>query len=365
MIFAVFNTFFLIGLCPPGTKTQLLNRSHRRRFPDQSYAFMPFCVKCSEGYYQPEYNQTICRKCPLHFTSLPGSTTLDSCYLPQSFQPCTEHLNQCGNQGRCVKSLAKTYYYCKCKAGFYGWRCEHQIDPCLSGPCFNDGECKPNRNHFTCKCSKEFSGNYCELPTPKCHLMDFCQNNGKCTEKPNGEAKCVCKSGFIGDRCEINHDYCADLACEHGNCEFSHKGLICKCHPGYLGSRCHLKPCDYMPCPENKECVNVLSKAVTRASFACECKTGFTGVDCAVKIDPCEPNPCENNGVCEAIGINGTISNYKCTCQMYFFGSQCETLLRPDFELHFEQTGVANYIELEGRASNITEVCLLILMNLV
>lgn len=346
----------LIDLCPPGTKTRLLNSSQRHRYPDQSMVFMPFCITCGEGYYQPEHNHTLCWQCPENYTSLPGSKSIDECYLPKSIQACQLEWNQCSNQGSCVKS-SNEMYHCKCKGGFYGWRCEHQIDPCLSGPCFNDGECHSNGSQqFTCKCSTQFEGTLCELSVPKCKL-DFCKSQGQCLELPNGEAQCICQTGFVGQRCDIKHDHCADLSCEHGKCDYSRKGLECKCDEGYLGKRCHLKPCDYSPCNENMKCINILSKETNRSSYMCECKTWFTGIDCRIPINPCEPNPCQNNGVCKAIESDENHSKFVCTCPIYFFGASCETLITPNYEMHFEQAGIANYVELGGPKWNLTEVC--------
>lgn len=320
---------------------------------------MPLCPRCDEGYYQPNYNRTACQKCPPNFTSPSGSKSLQDCFLPKSRQACTVDLNWCENQGQCVRSAAAVFQ-CKCPAGFYGWRCEHQIDPCLSGPCVNHGVCQSNGSQFVCKCANEYEGPYCEEPVSKCRL-GYCQNNGTCNELPNGEAECVCAEGFVGEQCHIRHDYCADLNCEQGDCVSARGGFVCKCRPGYLGRRCHLQPCDYSPCPRNKECVNIMSNETSRSSFSCQCPAGFSGADCAVKLrprDPCDPNPCRNNGQCEATtNRRGRLSPaFTCTCPYYFFGALCETLITPDFVLHFEHAAVGNYIEVPGPIRNLSEV---------
>lgn len=48
--------------------------------------------------------------------------------------------------------------------------------------------------------------------------------------------------------------------------------------------------------------------------------TIIIGATCNVKIDPCSPNPCKNNGVC-------TISNgaATCDCPSTYTGTRCET----------------------------------------
>lgn len=317
---------------------------------------MPNCPKCPEGYYQPYYNQKSCQKCPLNHKSPPGSKSVDACFLPVSYQACSADLNRCENQGQCVKS--DTLFHCKCNPGYYGWRCEHQIDPCLSGPCVNSGVCQSNGSQFTCNCSKEFEGPFCEEPISKCRL-GYCQNNGVCNELPNGEAECVCADGFVGEQCEIRHNHCANLICEHGECHNTRSGYSCKCNPGYLGRRCHLQPCDYSPCLGNRDCINTLSNVTTRSHYSCQCKEGFTGAECNVKLkprDPCASNPCHNKGICEPIQRRGKLSGFTCTCPYYFFGTLCETLITPDFKLQFERAEVSNYVEMAGPVRNLSEV---------
>lgn len=55
-------------------------------------------------------------------------------------------------------------------------------------------------------------------------------------------------------------------------------------------------------------------------SIRCECPDGYTGEDCATRINYCENSPCLNNGNC----IN-QMYNYTCNCPMLFTGRNCET----------------------------------------
>lgn len=346
----------ITAVCAPGSIKRLLSPLERRRYPDQPYSLMPFCIECGEGYYQPEHNQAECLQCPTDHTSLIGSKAITDCYLPELHKSCTQKQNLCKNQGSCIASSDKTSY-CKCKFGFYGWRCEHQINPCLSGPCYNNGKCQPFANQYQCKCAKEFQGHNCEIPVPKCQL-NFCQNNGKCFDLANGEAQCACKTGFAGKQCEIKHDHCADLSCKNGNCIYSVNGPKCKCHSGYMGRRCHLKPCDYMPCPKTMECKNTMSKETSLSSFKCECNRSFTGEDCTIKINPCLSDPCQNNGICESVKTPKSLAEFSCTCPQYFFGALCETFISPDFEMHFDEPRIGNYVEITGPTLDLQEVYL-------
>ena len=41
-------------------------------------------------------------------------------------------------------------------------------------------------------------------------------------------------------------------------------------------------------------------------------------------VDPCSPNPCENSGTCQQIGING---DYRCTCSPGYTGVDCQSMI--------------------------------------
>ena len=46
--------------------------------------------------------------------------------------------------------------------------------------------------------------------------------------------------------------------------------------------------------------------------FRCECASGYRGINCNQKFDPCLSHKCENGGVCE---INKQSSiGYQCNC---------------------------------------------------
>lgn len=327
-------------MCPPGTKRRLSNKK-------QKILLMPHCVTCGEGHYQDRYNQPVCLKCPINQTSPSAATSRSECYLPKSHEACTMQSNQCENQGQCVL-FSDQRYHCKCTDRFYGWRCTKQMNPCLSGPCFNEGLCHPNGNQFTCQCSSDFEGDYCEVPVSKCQL-GFCLNNGKCNKLPNGEAQCVCSFGFVGDRCEISQDQCS-LDCKHGKCVNSQNGAFCKCHPGYLGRRCHLQPCDTSPCPKNEVCINLKDPLTTFRSYSCQNR---------ITQNPCKPNPCRNNGDCLINRRKGGPMAYTCICPFYFFGDRCETFIRPNFELHYKNADVGNYVQLPGPTRDLKEVSLI------
>ena len=43
--------------------------------------------------------------------------------------------------------------------------------------------------------------------------------------------------------------------------------------------------------------------------FSCNCRVGFEGKHCELKIDRCKSNPCSNHGQCIS-----SIGDFKCNC---------------------------------------------------
>ena len=102
-----------------------------------------------------------------------------------------------------------------------------------------------------------------------------CKNNGGCLNY-FGEAECICVNDFTGDKCEIPPE---------GN--------------DYISSLIHNL--------NNHKCEYTIT-AVVRSFILI---TGY--------VDPCQPNPCENNGICS--NKNG---DAECNCVDGFTGLACE-----------------------------------------
>jgi hypothetical protein len=76
--------------------------------------------------------------------------------------------------------------------------------------------------------------------------------------------------------------------------------------------------CASSPCQNGATCYDFPGN-----TFLCECQTGYAGNLCSVKINYCDPNPC-NLGTCSS----NRPGDYLCTCPAKYSGVNCEILLR-------------------------------------
>lgn len=62
------------------------------------------------------------------------------------------------------------------------YRCETEIDECLSNPCQNNGTCIDNLGYFECKCTEDYVGDHCEqLRQVTCENQP-CKNDAVCKD---------------------------------------------------------------------------------------------------------------------------------------------------------------------------------------
>lgn len=98
-----------------------------------------------------------------------------------------------------------------------------------------------------------------------------------------------------------------------------------RCHPP-VKFQLHVEILD-CPCLNGGSCHNNSSNYalneidVKPSYYACQCKTGFTGKNCNVQINKCDPNPCVN-GDCVNNLIDSS-SSYSCQCFHGYTGYYC------------------------------------------
>lgn len=100
-------------------------------------------------------------------------------------------------------------------AGFQGVNCEQNIDDCPGNLCQNGAQCIDGVNAYRCKCSPNYTGEFCENDIDECSTRSVCQNGATCTNTHGGYS-CICVNGWTGPDCSENIDDCADAACFNG-----------------------------------------------------------------------------------------------------------------------------------------------------
>lgn len=150
---------------------------------------------------------------------------------------------------------------------------------------------------FEVRCAENFTGYDCSTLCPDfqscaecglpdfsgqfCHISSNCSacngSNVMCVHSANGNFLCMCETGFTGEDCETEIDYCIGVTCsDNGHCQNSMASFSCMCNEGYTGILCEVEvdECESITCSGHGRCVDSLD------SFACECDEGFTGMLC-------------------------------------------------------------------------------------
>lgn len=73
------------------------------------------------------------------------------------------------------------------------YRCEGDVNECLSDPCNRPGtqDCVQLVNDYRCDCKPGYMGRHCEIKLNYC-ATNPCLNGGVCTTNPNGTPFCIC-----------------------------------------------------------------------------------------------------------------------------------------------------------------------------
>jgi hypothetical protein len=240
----------------------------------------------------------------------------------------------CANGGICNSNNEFNAIECQCAPGFTGDRCEETLNnACESNPC-KYGTCTnlvDDMDAYVCKCSNGWTGANCdELLT--CSIDSECVSNNTLSVKysfADNRCICVCKHGFEGNDCSVDHDDCDQLkpefVCQNGGKCIDKVGTYdCECPSGFGGMFCEqkLKGCAMNPCKFGK------CEEDNFSIFKCNCDTGYSGDLCATPIDLCSSNPCQHNARCHNLipTINSTQHDFFCECPPDF-GDASKTCL--------------------------------------
>lgn len=259
---------------------------------------------------------------------------------------CEMNIDDCGpqtclNHGKCIDGINN--YTCDCfDTGFTGYHCEENIDECNSQPCINGATCEDEIKAYRCHCHSGYTGKRCEIDINECESSP-CKYGGECLERSTQAQyksikpmipeifthefnyanasgyECMCKTGTIGENCEINIDECASNPCYEGTCKDKIGKYECECNKGFEGVNCQhdIDECSrYKPC-EHGTCMD------GRADYYCSCEQHWGGKNCTVELIGCRNNLCQNNGVCKPYLINETEHKFNCSCPDGYHGDTC------------------------------------------
>lgn len=102
----------------------------------------------------------------------------------------------------------------------------------------------------------------------ECSDSSICNANARCYQYVTGVPTCVCRPGYSGN--------------------------------GYGENGCtavQMDPCTNLRCRNGGTCVRNDTTAF------CQCPRGTGGALCDITNNPCNPNPCQNNGNCTRFGM--------------------------------------------------------------
>uniref|UniRef100_A0A3P9MR60 Milk fat globule-EGF factor 8 protein b n=1 Tax=Oryzias latipes TaxID=8090 RepID=A0A3P9MR60_ORYLA len=140
--------------------------------------------------------------------------------------------------------------------------------------------------------------------------------------------------GVNGDPCEVN-------MCSNGGTCVPGTGtpFICICHDGFSGDTCNeteTRACNPNPCQNDGVCeaTGHSRRGDVFNEYVCKCQPGYEGVHCQTNVNDCAGQPCENGGVCRDLD-----GDFKCHCPSPFVGKHCQ--LRCISLLGMEGGGIA------------------------
>ncbi|EFO91795.1 hypothetical protein CRE_07782 [Caenorhabditis remanei] len=232
----------------------------------------------------------------------------------------------CQNGGNCSMILDDSNYFCTCKTGYQGRKCELEntidTDPVLDG-------CYRYNTVSIGALQTKYSDN--QMTSSKCN--DYAQMKSTATVTMNYLTLCgtfcmVSESPIVNDTSNMDGD--CRKTCGGNSSEFCGKlnsrCIVIKQTPHRNSSETDPNPCENATLCNadigNGVCVNWASDVTD--GYACACGPLWTGRQCDTPVAPaCTPSPCVN-GTCV---LREQYNKYTCVCDDGFFGTNCECIV--------------------------------------
>jgi hypothetical protein len=103
--------------------------------------------------------------------------------------------------------------------------------------------------------------------------------------------------------------------------------------------------CNPDPCQNSGVCSESSTDgSIAAGSIACACSAGYDGSTCGNDINECAVAPCENSGVCSESSTDSSIAlgSYACECSAGYDGSTCENDINECAVTPCENSGVCS-----------------------
>lgn len=153
----------------------------------------------------------------------------------------------------------------------------------------------------------------------------YCSGEGTCAPKdeddPIQSFRCLCNAGFYGRYCEKIASNACSVDCGSGGVRGDCVDNECDCKSGYTGDQC-------AKCSSDKGCNGDADAGTcTKSTGICKCEPGFQGSKYCKnggednKDGFCEDVECGDKGVCEG---------GECICKSDCIGSQCRKCSEED-----------------------------------
>ncbi|XP_076802956.1 uncharacterized protein LOC143446955 [Clavelina lepadiformis] len=187
---------------------------------------------------------------------------------------------------------------------------------CADNPCEHGGACLPIGSSYSCACPFGVYGYSCETASTLCNALT-CQNGGTCVTVSGGGAKCLCREGFSGNRCQVTPRICN---CQNGG-TCPPQGTVCLCPAPFKGNDCSVGPCTPEPCRNGGACIIDPSAP---NYYTCDCFPPYYGDHCELTTDEaCSSNPCLGPN-CQCFESCKHEHGYYCMSQQGYIGQNCD-----------------------------------------